>query len=94
MHGSAIHPQEPLPPPSPPKSKSSTGSVLEVVQHLTPLQQMELFAMIGNLLLGEGQLPPGAAVSVKALMQHANSTGMLGAAGRGGALGAGAVAGS
>jgi hypothetical protein len=55
--------------------------VLEVAQQLHPAQQLELFTLLGNLLIGEGALPPAAAAGVKHLMGFANVTGGGGAGG-------------
>jgi len=46
--------------------------VLEVAQQLDPPRQLELLAMLGNLLLGEGVLPAAAAENLKALIRHTN----------------------
>lgn len=56
------------------KTHPTVGNVLESAQHLSPGQQLELMAMLGNLLLGDGQLPASTAASVKTLMQAANAT--------------------
>lgn len=68
-----------LPPPH--THIKSTGSVLEVAQQLGPGQQLELLALLGNLLLGDGGLPPEAAADVRALLRHGNGSAL---AGRGG----------
>lgn len=55
--------------------------MLEVAQQLGPGQQLELLALLGNLLLGDGGLPPEAAADVRALLRHGNGSAL---AGRGG----------
>ncbi|GBF97085.1 phosphatidate cytidylyltransferase [Raphidocelis subcapitata] len=56
------------------KQQPGVGDVLDVAQQLDPQQQLELLAMLANMLLGQGGLPAAAEGDVRAVMRHANTT--------------------